>query len=1041
MAAKGLSGIKIRIAGDTTDLQRALREVNSTARSLSLEMRQVENALKLDPTNVTLLAQRQQLLSEQVKNTSDKLQQLRSVQAQVEQQYRNGDIGAEAYRAFQRELASTESKLASLEQEEKNVVKVSDEAKTKTTQFGDALSGLKAAGSAAASTIGSVASAVTDVMAATVEGAVEAGKAAAGVGISFESSISQLAATMGKTSDQVTVLSDKAEELGAKTQFSASQAAEAFNILAMSGLTTEEQLAAAEDVLNLAAAGSLGLAQAASYTTGAIKGFGDTMDNAQKYTDLMAKGATLASTDVNSLGAALTGAAATASSYGQSADGVTLALLRLAEQNVTGSEAATSMNRAMADLYTPTSEAKEALEELGISAYDQAGNARDFNTVIDELNASMSGLTEEQRNAYKNTIFTTNGLNAFNKMTASSVEKVNALREGLADANGSAAAQAETMNNNLQGDIKILQSAAEGLGIAFYKTFNDDLRSSVQLATESLSDLKSAFEIGGIEGAADAVGKILIDLATQAAELAPTLIEAGNTLFSSLSTALTESAPELTRIASSMVTALADGIAQNGATILNAAAVIADDILIQLPTILGSVVSSAGSFATSIVDFLSQAVVIVGKNLPKIFAFLSQSLVAEVPALTASLLDFIAIAVDTVLTLLPPVLADAVSLVANLLPVLIPQITDTVIDVVQSIVTSLPDILQITMTDILPMLLGGISTLIQSLALALPNLIISITDMIPTLIDSVLSVLLSNLPVVISAFISLLTSITKALPPAIAAITEAMPAVIDGIIAALIDSIPLLIECGIELHMALIEALPQIIANIVSAEFQIIGSMIKAFTTDTPKMKQAGKDLITSLVEEMPKTVLSLASRLGNTASKLVRMLGNALADQGGRLIGIGGNILRGLWEGMSGQLGWIVDMIKGMSDTIVNAFIDFFDIHSPSHRIEDEVGVYNGLALGTGFVKSMPKVRDMISSAAQGLYDTAINPTVSLVPSDERMQLRPTTPARGTTYGDMNFTLHIDNFNNNYGSSMADLSNAFGSAAYDYVRRMKLSL
>ena len=162
--------------------------------------------------------------------------------------------------------------------------------------------------------------------------------------------------------------------------------ADAENILAMAGLNEEEILSSVSDVLNLAAAGSIEMGNAASYVTGAVKGFNDEFSNTQYYTDLMAKGATLAATDVDSLGAALSRSSSTAASFNQSAEDTTVALLRLAEQNVTGEAASTALSRAMTDLYTPTDSAAAALNELGISMYDSEGNAREFNTVVDELN-------------------------------------------------------------------------------------------------------------------------------------------------------------------------------------------------------------------------------------------------------------------------------------------------------------------------------------------------------------------------------------------------------------------------------------------------------------------------------------------------------------------------------------------------------------------------------------------------------------------------------------------------------------------------------
>lgn len=320
------------------------------------------------------------------------------------------------------------------------------------------------------------------------------GAAALKAGTDFESAMSQVAATMGTTTDKIQNLSKFAQHMGATTAFSATQAAEGLNVLAQSGLTAEEQMTALPEVLNLAAAGNLSLADSSIYVVGTLKGFGKGMDYAKRVTDLVAKGAAMANTDVRGLGTALSSSSATAKSYGQNMDSVTLSLLRLAEQNITGEEAATSLNRAMMDLYTPTSTAKKALDELKVSVYDTKGNARDFNDVVDELNGKLSGMSEEERNAYKNTIFTTYGLQAFNKMTVSSTEKVNDFKEGLKNANDSALKQAQTQLDNLKGDITLFKSALEGAGIVISNVLIPNIRNFIQWLTNLVTKFNELSE-------------------------------------------------------------------------------------------------------------------------------------------------------------------------------------------------------------------------------------------------------------------------------------------------------------------------------------------------------------------------------------------------------------------------------------------------------------------------------------------------------------------------------------------------------------------
>lgn len=414
----------------------------------------------------------------------------------------------------------------------------------------------------------------------------EIGKNAIQSGMSFETASSQIAATMGTTVEALTTdaeqyfgstkingeefygsLIELAGELGAKTKFTATEAAEGLNILAQSGLNAQDQMAAMPTVLNLAAAGSMDLATTASFVTGSVKGFGGSMDEAQKYADLMAKGATLANTDVRGLGEALSGSAASAKSYGQEADEVTLALLRLAEQNVTGSVATTALNRAMADLYTPTSDASTALEKLGVSAYTLEGKARPVNEVMDDLNKAMDGLSDEEKNAYKSTIFTSQGLQAFNKITATSTEKVEEFKDGLAEASegmGSAAEQAQTMSDNLEGDLTIMGSAMDGFYNAVYSKMKAPLRSLVQWGTSALSELTEGLKNDGIGGMIEAGANIVSNFVNGAVKSIPNILNTGKEFVSNLISGIVEGAPMMEGTSMEIVGKLAGTLAADG---------------------------------------------------------------------------------------------------------------------------------------------------------------------------------------------------------------------------------------------------------------------------------------------------------------------------------------------------------------------------------------------------------------------------------------------------------------------------------------------
>lgn len=481
-------------------------------------------------------------------------------------------------------------------------------------------------------------------------------------GMNFDTAMSQVAATMGTTVDKIGNVKAKAEEMGRTTKYTATEAAEGMNILAQAGLSADEQISGIGTVLNLASAGAMSLEESASYTAGAVKGFGDSMSNASYYADLMAKGATLANTDVRGLGEAFSGSAATAKNYGQAADSVTLSLLRLAEQNVTGSEASTALNRAMADLYTPTDDASKALDQLGVSAYKSNGEAKDFNDLVDELNGSLQGMTAEQKNNALATIFTTQGLQAFNKMTASSDATVQKFWKGIQDSSGSAAQQAATQLDNLQGDITLLSSATEGLQLAFYNTFSGTIRGAIKGITSEVSGLAEAMESGGISGALSKLAQDAINFSGQL----PGLTKIGGDLINGLISSVTQNSGSITTAVSQLLNNLASTIS-TGLNVFTSVGVnllttIANGMTQGIPTFLGQALPMLTQFTESL---RNNAGKLINAGLTLI-QNIAQGLINSIPVLIAYVPTIITNLAGIINDNAPKILATGVTIITNL---------------------------------------------------------------------------------------------------------------------------------------------------------------------------------------------------------------------------------------------------------------------------------------------------------------------------------------------------------------------------------------
>jgi len=481
-------------------------------------------------------------------------------------------------------------------------------------------------------------------------------------GMNFDTAMSQVAATMGTTVDKIENVKAKAEEMGRTTKYTATEAAEGMNILAQAGLSADEQISGIGTVLNLASAGAMSLEESASYTAGAVKGFGDSMGNASYYADLMAKGATLANTDVRGLGEAFSGSAATAKNYGQAADSVTLSLLRLAEQNVTGSEASTALNRAMADLYTPTDDASKALDQLGVSAYKSNGEAKDFNDLVDELNGSLQGMTAEQKNNALATIFTTQGLQAFNKMTASSDATVQKFWKGIQDSSGSAAQQAATQLDNLQGDITLLSSATEGLQLAFYNTFSGTIRGAIKGITSEVSGLAEAMESGGISGALSKLAQDAINFSGQL----PGLTKIGGDLINGLISSVTQNPGSITTAVSQLLNNLASTIS-TGLNVFTSVGVnllttIANGMTQGIPSFLGQALPMLTQFTESL---RNNAGKLINAGLTLI-QNIAQGLINSIPVLIAYVPTIITNLAGIINDNAPKILATGVTIITNL---------------------------------------------------------------------------------------------------------------------------------------------------------------------------------------------------------------------------------------------------------------------------------------------------------------------------------------------------------------------------------------
>lgn len=331
------------------------------------------------------------------------------------------------------------------------------------------------------------------------------------VGSSFESGMSKVSAISGATGDELDALTDKAKEMGAKTKFSASEAADAFQYMAMAGWKTSDMLDGIEGIMNLAAASGEDLATTSDIVTDALTAFGLSASDSAHFADILAQASSNSNTNVSMMGETFKYVAPVAGALGFSAEDCAVAIGLMANSGIKASQAGTSLRQLFTNLVKPTDNMKTAMDELGISITDTDGNTKSLDTVMGDLRQSFSGLSESQKAQYAATLAGQEGMSGLLAIVNASDGDFASLKSSINNADGAAEKMAETMNDNLKGSITIAGSALEGFGISVYEKMEAPLKSAVDKGTEYINRMADAFKADGLNGVVEEAGKIFND--------------------------------------------------------------------------------------------------------------------------------------------------------------------------------------------------------------------------------------------------------------------------------------------------------------------------------------------------------------------------------------------------------------------------------------------------------------------------------------------------------------------------------------------------
>lgn len=536
---------------------------------------------------------------------------------------------------------------------------------------------------------------------AGVSAALAAGASAViNVGSSFEEEMSKVSAISGATGDDLNALTEKAKEMGAKTKFSASESAQAMEYMAMAGWKAEDMIGGIEGVMNLAAASGEDLATTSDIVTDALTAFGLKAEDAEGFANVLAAASSSANTNVSMMGETFKYVAPVAGALGYSVEDAATAISLMANSGIKAGQAGTSLRAMLTRMAKPTDEVAGAMKKMGISLTNSDGSMKSLDTVMRDLRKSFSGLSEAEKTNMAATLAGQEAMSGLLAIVNASDEDFQSLQDSIYNCDGAAADMAETMQDNLQGQITILKSSLEGLGIEIYESMQEPLTGLAKTGIETVNDLTAAFKSGGTEGLIEAGAKLVSDLLLGVANTLPEIITAASTIIQSVVDNLNTNMPQVMEAGGQILMSLGSGIISVIGSLGTLAYGIVTSLISNIIQQAPALISGGIQIISNIGEGLKQAIPEFLANALPIVADFTESLKTNAGLLVDAGIQFIYNIVDGIIKSLPDLIAYLPTIIKNVADIInenVPKLficgANIIIKLLNGIVENIPNLI------------------------------------------------------------------------------------------------------------------------------------------------------------------------------------------------------------------------------------------------------------------------------------------------------------------------------------------------------------
>ena len=929
--ANRIKGITVEIGGDTTKLQTALKGVNGEIKNTQSQLKDVEKLLKLDPGNTELLAQKHKLLGQAVEETKEKLSTLKTAAEQANTALANGEISKEQYDALQREIIETEQDLKKLEEQANQ----SATAMQKIAATGEKL---KTAGdniSSAGQKMLPVTAAVTGL-----------GTAAVTTAANFESSMSQVQATMGITKEAMSkvdgqsvntmdTLSELAKKMGAETAFSASECAEALNYLALAGYDTQQMCDTLPTVLNLAAAGGIDLASASDMVTDAMSALGMGVSESEKMVAQMAKTASTTNTSVAQLGEGILTIGATAKSVKGGTAELNTALGILANNGIKGAEGGTHLRNIILSLQNPTDKAAASMQQLGVDVYDSEGNMRSLNDILGDLNTSMDGMTSQEKSNIINNIFNKTDLSSVNALLANTGDTWDDLQQSIANSGGAAQQMADTQLDNLQGQLTILKSALEGLAISFGELLMPAIKQIVGWVQKF---------VDWLNGMDEGTKKVIVTVALLAAALGPVLIVVGKVI-SAVGTIMTV-VPKIAGVINTVKTAFA---ALNMTMLANPIVLIIAAIaaLVAAFIYLWNNCEGFREFWINLWENIKQIAIAVWNALKEFFTAAWNAIVAVAATVWEGLKTFFT------------GLWEGIKLLFMTAVTAISTFLSTAWNTIKTVVTTVFTAIQTFFTTVW----NAISTIVTTVVTAIQTFLTTAWNAIKTAISTVLTAIQTVVTTVWNAISTFITTIVTAIQTFLSTAWNTIKTVITTVLNAIKT-----------VFTTIWNAIKSVITTVVNGIKNTITTVWNNIKSTVSSVVNGIKTAVSNAFSAMWNGIKSTISGIYNTIKGGFDNAVNYIKNLASSAFNWGKDLVMGIVNGIKSCIGAVGDAVSGVANKI-RSFLHF-SVPDEGPLTDYESWMPDFMS---GLARGIEKSKGMVASAMDGVAaDMVVNPKIS---------------------------------------------------------------